>query len=91
MLIAEEPHYIVKWTTLTAKILRPNLNCTNGYVHVIDRVLMSRGDVVVNQMRDAAGTMKPNVLTAMTIAVLSSVTRMLYVFSRGNNIQIQVT
>ena len=29
---------IVEWEDLEIKVIRPNLECTNGYIHVIDQV-----------------------------------------------------
>ena len=33
-----ETHTIVQWEDLEARLIRPNLKCTNGYIHVIDKV-----------------------------------------------------
>ena len=33
---------------MTARIVRPDLHCTNGYVHVIDTVLMNDRDVSIS-------------------------------------------
>merc|ERR1711997_983150 len=38
---------IVEWEDLEIKVIRPNLECTNGYIHVIDQVIMKRRDVVL--------------------------------------------
>ena len=39
--------FFVEWENLRAEIIRPNLECTNGYIHVIDTVLMKRRDVTL--------------------------------------------
>lgn len=38
---------IVEWEDLEIRIIRPNLECTNGYIHVVDQVIMKRRDVVL--------------------------------------------
>jgi len=40
-------HTIVQWEDLEARLIRPNLKCTNGYIHVIDKVLLKRRDVTL--------------------------------------------
>jgi hypothetical protein len=36
---------IVEWEDVKARLIRPNLECTNGYIHIIDQVVMKRRDV----------------------------------------------
>ena len=38
----------MEWQGEVARVVRPNLECTNGYIHVIDNVLMSDSDVTVS-------------------------------------------
>ena len=40
--------YYVYWDGIEAKVIRPDVECVNGVVHVIDTVLMKRRDVTVN-------------------------------------------
>ena len=30
---------VVEWEDLEIRIIRPNLECTNGFIHVIDQVI----------------------------------------------------
>ena len=39
---------MVEWEDMEARLIRPNLECTNGYIHVIDKVLMKRRDVTLS-------------------------------------------
>lgn len=39
---------MVRWENLEAKIVRPNLKCTNGYIHVIDKVIVEQRDVTLS-------------------------------------------
>ena len=44
---------------MTARLIRPNLECTNGYIHVIDKVLMKRRDVTLSgAIQDAKANSK---------------------------------
>ena len=38
----------VSYLDIEAKIIRPDMECTNGYVHVIDKVIMKRRDIVLS-------------------------------------------
>jgi len=42
---------VVEWEDLEIRIIRPNLECTNGFIHVIDQVIMKRRDVVLSSAR----------------------------------------
>jgi len=37
--------YTVKWEGLEARVIRTNVECTNGFIHVIDGVMMRQRDV----------------------------------------------
>jgi hypothetical protein len=39
---------VVEWEGLTARLIRPDLECSNGFVHIIDRVLMQQRDVTLS-------------------------------------------
>jgi len=58
----------VEWENLEIRIIRPNLECTNGYIHVIDKVIMKRRDVVL-----AAGSanLVPNALFILTAFIIN--------------------
>ncbi|KAL7640586.1 UNVERIFIED_CONTAM: hypothetical protein RMT77_008861 [Armadillidium vulgare] len=40
--------YFLNWNGITAKVIRPDVECVNGVVHVIDKVIMVRSDVTVS-------------------------------------------
>lgn len=40
--------YMVHWEQHKARVVRANLECTNGYVHIIDTVMMRKGDVTAS-------------------------------------------
>lgn len=49
--VADEEHgnyTVVEWEDLVAKVIRSNLECTNGYIHIIDKVIMKRRDLVLS-------------------------------------------
>ncbi|KAK4301176.1 hypothetical protein Pmani_026665 [Petrolisthes manimaculis] len=39
--------YTLEWNGISARVIRPDVECVNGVVHVIDKVLMARRDVTV--------------------------------------------
>ena len=40
---------VLEWEDLEARVIRPNLECTNGYIHVIDKVIMKKRDVTLSK------------------------------------------
>ncbi|CAL4059847.1 unnamed protein product, partial [Meganyctiphanes norvegica] len=40
--------YYVEWNGIQAKVIRPDVECVNGVVHVIDQVIMMNRDVTIN-------------------------------------------
>ncbi|CAG0880507.1 unnamed protein product [Darwinula stevensoni] len=58
--------YEVEWHGEVARVVRPNLECTNGYIHVIDNVLMSDSDVTVS------GGMMSSALTSLILLTLAA-------------------
>merc|ERR1712110_90636 len=59
---------IVEWEDLEIKVIRPNLECTNGYIHVIDQVIMKRRDVVLA----AGGVISMPKIAIMVIALAAT-------------------
>ena len=55
----------MEWEDVQAKLIRPNLECTNGYIHIIDRVVMKRRDVTL------AATAATNLKTCLVTLLLS--------------------
>ena len=37
----------LQWEDLEARIIRPNMECNNGIIHVIDKVIMKERDVTL--------------------------------------------
>jgi hypothetical protein len=42
-----ELQHMVAYESREAVIIRPNIECSNGYIHVIDKVIMKRRDVTL--------------------------------------------
>jgi len=68
--------FSVTWMHERAQIIRPNIVCTNGIIHIIDSVLMRPDDVTVAYVGSITGGGSPS-LVAPTflislIAILSS-------------------
>ena len=59
---------MVEWEDVKAKLIRPNLECTNGYIHIIDRVIMKRRDVTLIAAAGKAQTMPIFVAIAAALA-----------------------
>lgn len=55
---------------LSAKIIRPNLECSNGVIHVIDSVIMERRDVTLGSGAEATNVPAVTSILASALAVL---------------------
>ena len=44
-----ESYTALEWEDLEARVIRPNLQCNNGYIHVIDKVIMKKRDVTLSK------------------------------------------
>ncbi|XP_048524013.1 fasciclin-1 [Dendroctonus ponderosae] len=40
--------YVIHWEELRIPVFRPNVECTNGIIHVIDMPFLKKGDIVVS-------------------------------------------
>jgi hypothetical protein len=60
--------YLVEWDGIVAEVERGDIECTNGYIHVIRDVLMKDKDVQVNTAAPvaAATAFSYSLLTALT-------------------------
>jgi len=65
--ITDPSRYVVIWTDILARVVRPNILCTNGIIHVIDTVLMHPDDVTVGYQSFSAS---PLTRTPPTTSVL---------------------
>jgi len=54
-----------------ARVVRPNLQSSNGYIHVIDKVIMKRRDVTLSG--GAVGLSLPSVISTIAVLVLAAV------------------
>lgn len=39
--------YYAEWDYIRARIVRPDVECTDGVIHVIDKVMLMRGQIAV--------------------------------------------
>ncbi|XP_071523203.1 fasciclin-1 isoform X3 [Panulirus ornatus] len=61
--------YYVEWNGIKARVIRPDVECVNGVVHVIDQVLMLNRDVTVSGSAMPAVTgMATLIATFVTVA-----------------------
>ncbi len=60
---------IVEWDIMSARVIRPDLRCTNGYVHVIDTVLMRNTDVHITSGARSSVAFGGAALAAVVAAV----------------------
>lgn len=61
--------YYVEWNGIKARVIRPDVECVNGVVHVIDQVLMLNRDVTVSGSAMPAVTgMATLIATCVTVA-----------------------
>ncbi|KAK8394216.1 hypothetical protein O3P69_006417 [Scylla paramamosain] len=61
--------YYTDWNGVRAKVIRPDLKCVNGVVHVIDKVMMMNRDVTVSGSAvPAASGLASLVATFFTVA-----------------------
>jgi len=56
----------VKHEDIVAKIIRSNLKCSNGYIHIIDNVIMKRRDVTLSGKE----SLMPTLLVATLVPLL---------------------
>ena len=43
---------VIEWEDLQARIIRPNMECSNGIIHVIDKVIMKVNSCTLRFVRD---------------------------------------
>lgn len=69
--------YTVSWANERAQVVRPNIICTNGIIHIIDTVLMKPDDVTVAY--PASGSMP--LFGASSIFVIPSFSLLLIIYN----------
>ena len=55
----------VKWKETTTKVVRPNIECTNGIIHLVDKVFID------NSPPWTVGSSAPSILSSLLIVMLS--------------------
>jgi uncharacterized surface protein with fasciclin (FAS1) repeats len=61
----------IQWEDLEARIIRPNLECTNGYIHVIDKVMMKNRDITLSKGHQSSVAKSPvTYLAAMLLSYI---------------------
>lgn len=67
--------YYIEWNGIQAKVIRPDVECVNGVVHVVDKVLMMNRDVTV---AGGAGTTVPGLATLLSTMITVAFARALH-------------
>ncbi|XP_021951577.1 fasciclin-1 isoform X1 [Folsomia candida] len=63
--------YSVLWMNEKSNVVRPNINCTNGIIHIIDTVLMQPDDVTVGYI--ASRSDAPSIPFYHPLLIISSI------------------
>jgi len=61
---------VIEWEDLQARIIRPNMECSNGIIHVIDKVIMKERDVVLALSNALPKSVVNSVFITMVAAIL---------------------
>lgn len=64
--------YYIEWNNEWIHVFRPDVECTNGVIHVIDTVLLQESDIVVS-----AATSQSSIATLLALAMSLLVARLL--------------
>lgn len=62
--------YFAEWENVQARIVRPDVLCTDGVIHVIDHVLVLRRDITVSGQPQLVFSTPLLLLTTFVLAVL---------------------
>jgi len=62
----------VSYDGIVARVVRANIECTNGYIHLIDKVVMKRRDVTLG---GGGGTVLPSIIAIVATWTVSSLLR----------------
>jgi len=60
---------VIEWEDLQARVIRPNMECKNGIIHVIDKVIMKERDVTL-ALSNGPKSIVNTVLITMVAAIL---------------------
>ncbi|XP_066141261.1 fasciclin-1 isoform X2 [Euwallacea fornicatus] len=61
--------YIIHWEDLRIPVFRPNVECTNGIIHVIDKPFLKKGDIRVS----SAGALETSISLTILALILNHV------------------
>jgi hypothetical protein len=64
--------YYVEWQGKWIHVFRPDVECTNGIIHVIDAVFLKESDIRVTRS-PSVPLMAPHVTIILSVAMLFSV------------------
>jgi len=62
----------IEWEDLQARIIRPNMECKNGMIHVIDKVILKERDITL-AFSNSPGSIVNSVFITMMAAILVNV------------------
>ena len=68
--------YLVKWQSLQARVVRTDEECTNGYIHAIDAVLVGPKDVSPPSAAAAASAAQSAAVSALLLTVCGTLLRL---------------
>ena len=64
--------FFIEWEDLTARIIRPNMECSNGMIHVIDKVILKERDITL-AFSNSPGSIVNSIFVTMLAAILVNV------------------
>lgn len=72
VMLATVAGYYIEWNNEWIHVFRPDVECTNGVIHVIDTVLLQESDIVVS-----AATTRSSLATLLALGLSLLVARLL--------------
>jgi len=63
---------VIEWEDLQARVIRPNMECSNGMIHVIDKVILKERDITL-AFSNSPGSIVNSVFVTMMAAILVNV------------------
>ncbi|XP_076044280.1 fasciclin 1 Fas1 domain-containing isoform X2 [Oratosquilla oratoria] len=65
-------NYFLEWNGIKAQVIRPDVECVNGVVHVINKVLMKSRDVTVSSATSTSSTATALLASFLTLLLARS-------------------
>lgn len=69
--------YYIEWENIKARVVRPDVQCTDGVIHVIDTVLVQRREISVS-----GGSLQSSPLGAIVVVAFLIVAQQLLLARR---------